>query len=212
VLENGFRPANPSVPLGYPIVAELGVDPNQPTTILEAPDPDVIAAVQSSWQFVKKQADVMLVIDTSGSMSGDKITQALAAANVFLDRMPPQNRVGLVAFDSQPRVLDFNTNSLIYVDENSKASTQALASFEGGQSQIRNQINGLQANGDTSLYDAIQESIDLLKRSRQDTDDRIQALVVLSDGQDTSSVSSLQQVVELINTSREDRNPVIVIR
>ncbi len=211
VLENGFRPANPSVPLGYPITPELGVDPNQPTTILEVPDPNVITAVQASWQFVKKQADVLLVIDTSGSMSGDKITQALTAANAFLDKMPPQNRVGLVAFNSQPKVLDFNTNSLIYLDANSQTSTQALTSFEGGQSQIRNQINGLQANGDTSLYDAIQQSIELLKRSRQGTDDRIQALVVLSDGQDTSSAGSLQQVVEVINASRQERNPVIVI-
>lgn len=211
VLENGFRPANPSVPLGYPITPELGVDPNQPTTILEVPDPAVIAAVQASWQFVKKQADVLLVIDTSGSMSGDKITQALTAANAFLDKMPPQNRVGLVAFNSQPKVLDFNTNSLIYLDANGQTSAQALTSFEGGQSQIRNQINGLQANGDTSLYDAIQQSIELLKRSRQGTDDRIQALVVLSDGQDTSSTGSLQQVVEVINASRQERNPVIVI-
>ncbi len=210
-LENGFRPANPSVALGYPIVPELGVDPNQPTTILEVPDPDVIAAVQASWQFVKKQADVLLVIDTSGSMSGDKIDQARTAANAFLDKMPPQNRVGLVTFDSQTRVLDFNTSALVYLDENSKASVEALVSFEGGQTPVRNQINALEANGDTSLYDAIQQSIDLLKQSRQDTDDRIQAIVVLSDGQDTSSLTSLQSVVELISANKEDRNPVIVI-
>jgi Ca-activated chloride channel family protein len=199
------------VPLGYPIVPELGVDPNQPTTILEAPDPDVIAAVQASWQFVKKQADVLLVIDTSGSMSGDKIDQARTAANAFLDKMPAQNRVGLVTFDSQPRVLDFNTNALVYLDENSQASVEPLVSFEGGQTQVRNQINALEANGDTSLYDAILQSIDLLKQSRQDTDDRIQAIVVLSDGQDTSSLTSLQSVVELISANKEDRNPVIVI-
>ena len=211
ILESGFRPANPSVPLGYPIALELGVDPNQPTTILEVPDPDVIAAVQASWQFVKKQADVLLVIDTSGSMQGDKIDQAKLAASAFLDKMPAQNRVGLVTFDSQTRVLDFNTNALVYLDENSRTSVEALVSFEGGQNQIRTQINALEANGDTSLYDAIQQSIDLLKQSRQDKDDRIQAIVVLSDGQDTSSQTSLQSVVELIGINKEEHNPVIVI-
>jgi Ca-activated chloride channel family protein len=110
VMEAGFRPVNPEVAVGYPIVPELGVDPNQPGTILEVPDPEVVSAVQASWQFVKKQADVMLVIDTSGSMQGAKIEQARAAANAFLDNMPSQTRVGLVTFDSQPQVFDFNLN------------------------------------------------------------------------------------------------------
>jgi Ca-activated chloride channel family protein len=211
VLESGFRPATPDVPLGYPISPELGVDPNQPSNILEVPDPDVIAAVQSSWQFVKKQADVLLVIDTSGSMEGDKIDQARTAANAFLDKMPPQNRVGLVTFDSQVRYLDTQANAMIYVDESNMASAQPLVSFEGGQKPIRDQINVLQANGDTSLYDAIQQSIELLKQARDDQDDRIQAVVVLSDGQDTSSLTALQSVTELISVNKEERNPIIVI-
>lgn len=211
VMESGFRPANPNVKIGYPIVKELGVDPNQPKTILEVPDPEVVAAVQSSWQFVKKQADVLLVIDTSGSMEGAKIEQAVTAANAFLDNMPPQNRVGIVTFDSQPKVYDFNLDTTVVLDENSTLSSEALVSFEGGQTEIRNQISNLQATGDTSLYDAIIQSIKLLKNSREDRDDRIQAIVVLSDGQDTSSLSALQNVVESIQASREDRNPVIVI-
>jgi Ca-activated chloride channel family protein len=125
--------------------------------------------------------------------------------------MPAQNRVGLVTFDSQPRVLDFKTNSLIYLDQNSMGSVQALTSFEGGQNQVRAQINALEANGDTSLFDAIQQSMELLMQSRGDQDDRIQAVVVLSDGQDTSSLTSLQSVVELIGANKEERNPIIVI-
>jgi Ca-activated chloride channel family protein len=211
VLESGFRPANPAVQSAYPITPELGVDPNQPVSILDVPDPEVVAAVQASWQFVKKQADVLLVIDTSGSMDGAKIMQAKEAAGAFLNNMPAQNRVGLVTFDSQPRVLDFNLESLIYLDSGNQASLETLASFEGGQTKIREQIKGLQANGDTSLYDAIQQSIELLKQAREDEDDRIQSVVILSDGQDTSSFTSLQNVVETIKVNREDRNPVIVI-
>jgi Ca-activated chloride channel family protein len=211
VMESGFRPANPAVTVGYPIAPELGVDPNQPATVLDVPDPEVVAAVQSSWQFVKKQADVLLVIDSSGSMEGAKIDQAKTAAQAFLDNMPSQNRVGLMVFDSLPQVLDFKLNSLIYLDPNSADSLESLASFEGGQAQIRSQIDSIQAGGDTSLYDAVQQSIELLKANREDEDDRIQAIVVLSDGQDTSSLTSLQNVVNLIQASREDRNPIIVI-
>jgi Ca-activated chloride channel family protein len=100
---------------------------------------------------------------------------------------------------------------MISVDSNSLASSQALSSFEGGQGKIRNQIENLQASGDTSLYDAILQAIELLKAGRGDADDRIQAIVVLSDGQDTSSLTALQTVVEQIKTNKEDRNPVIVI-
>ena len=37
VLEFGFRPGNPEVEVGDPIVAANGVDPNQPQTLLEVP-------------------------------------------------------------------------------------------------------------------------------------------------------------------------------
>ncbi len=211
VLEAGFRPVNPSVPVGYPIATELGVDPNQPATVLEVPDPEVVAAVQASWQFVKKQADVLLVIDTSGSMSGDKIEQAKVAASAFLDGMPPQNRVGLMIFDSAPAVYDFNTNSFIYLDPNNLETVEPLTSFEGGEAAIRPQVSALEVGGDTSLYDAIQTSINLLKANRDADDDRIQSVVVLSDGQDTSSLTSLQDVTNVITQNKEDRNPVIVI-
>ncbi len=193
VMENGFRPVNPDVTVGYPIVPELGVDPNQPRTVLEMPDPEVIAAVQSSWQFVKKQADVLLVVDTSGSMEGAKMDQARQAAKLFVEKMPLQNRVGLVDFDSEVRVL------------------VPLASAEGNQGNITTQIDTLQAQGDTALFDAIQQAIEFLRSSREGEDDRIQAVVILSDGQDTASQISLQEVVTLINEGREDRNPVIVV-
>ena len=37
VLESGFRPGNPEVASGEPISPEFGVDPDQPTTLLEVP-------------------------------------------------------------------------------------------------------------------------------------------------------------------------------
>jgi Ca-activated chloride channel family protein len=193
VMENGFRPVNPNVTVGYPIATELGVDPNKPTTVLDVPDPEVVAAVQSSWQFVKKQADVLMVIDTSGSMEGDKMDQAREAAKIFVQNMPSQNRVGLVAFDS---IVDLRV---------------PVASAEGNQGDIIAQIDSLYADGDTALYDAILKSTEFLRQSRDGEDDRIQAVIVLSDGQDTASQVTLQQVVAQIQEGREDRNPVIVI-
>ncbi|HMQ56177.1 MAG TPA: VWA domain-containing protein, partial [Anaerolineae bacterium] len=81
----------------------------------------------------------------------------------------------------------------------------------GGEAAIRPQVSALEVGGDTSLYDAIQTSINLLKANRDADDDRIQSVVVLSDGQDTSSLTSLQDVTNVITQNKEDRNPVIVI-
>lgn len=193
VLEAGFRPANPNVPLAYPIVTELGVDPNEPRNVLDVPDPDVIAAVQTSWQYVKKQADVMLVIDVSGSMGrDDKMGQAREAAKAFLDKMPVENQVGLVKFNER-------------VDE-----VVPLTSFEGGSVSIIEAVNDLQADGDTALYDAILEAIKIME-ARGDGGDRIRSIVVLSDGQDTASLASLNDVTAAINAARSARNPVLVI-
>lgn len=44
--------------------------------------------------------DVMMVIDTSGSMSGDRIVNARLAAMQFLGRLAPQDRAGVVRFTS----------------------------------------------------------------------------------------------------------------
>jgi Ca-activated chloride channel family protein len=67
----GFRPANVNVPLADPISPAYGVQPQGVQTILEAPKADVIVAVKNSWAVNRKRADIMLVVDISGSMEGD---------------------------------------------------------------------------------------------------------------------------------------------
>ena len=193
ILEAGFRPVNPAVPLGYPIVPELGVDPDQPQNILNVPSPEVIAAVQASWQFVKKQGDIMMVIDTSGSMDGAKIEQAKEAAAVFLEKMSSQNRVGLMTFNQSVTV------------------QSPLVSLESAATQTRQQITNLIADGDTALYDSIIAAIDRMQDEESSDQDRIRAIIILSDGQDTASQASLNDVVEKIKQARTGRNPVLVI-
>src|SRR5579872_4142511 len=64
----GFRPGAVDVPLAAPIDAAHGVDPKEPKTTLEVPSADVINAALEMWKQDKKTADVVLVLDTSGSM------------------------------------------------------------------------------------------------------------------------------------------------
>ncbi len=194
VLENGFRPVNPKVPIGYPITPELGVDPDQPATVLTVPDPDVIAAIQTSWQYVKKQGDILMLVDTSGSMEGDKISQARDAATQFMEKMSAKNRVGLMTFSDQPQM------------------QTELGLAEDVKGQIDQHIADMQANGSTSLYDALIASIDKLQAlETPEGEDRIRAIVLLSDGDDTASTATLNDVLAKINAARTGRNPILVI-
>ncbi|HKY14747.1 MAG TPA: extracellular solute-binding protein, partial [Microthrixaceae bacterium] len=59
VLEYGFRPGNPDVEVASPITTANGVDPNQPQTLLEVPDPVVMVELLEVWARQRKEARVM---------------------------------------------------------------------------------------------------------------------------------------------------------
>jgi Ca-activated chloride channel family protein len=64
----GFRPASLDAKPVAPITAANGVDPAQPKRVLGLPEPRVLAAIKKTWREDRKPANVLLVIDTSGSM------------------------------------------------------------------------------------------------------------------------------------------------
>jgi Ca-activated chloride channel family protein len=78
--------------------------------------------------------------------------------------------------------------------------------------QIRSDISGLEAKGSTSLYDTIIATIDELQAAELPAgEDRIRAIVLLSDGQDTNSTATLNDVLAKINAARTGRNPILII-
>lgn len=193
IMEQGFRPANPDVAIGYPFVAENGVAPEGPVTILDVPEPEVIVEIQQSWSFVKKQADVILLIDVSGSMQSDgKIDQAKEAAIAFIENLETSNRVSLVVFSDTVEVL------------------VPLANLETNLNQITSSIPNLQAEGGTELYGSLRAVVESL--NKEEESNRIRAVVVLSDGEDTGTQgATLNEALRAISSSRESLNPVIVI-
>ncbi len=192
IMEQGFRPANPDVELGFPFVEENGVDPAGPPTVLDVPAPDVIAAIQQSWSFVKKQADVMILIDISGSMEGDKINQAKQAAQAFVENMEPTNRIGLALFNEGVEL------------------RIPLENAETVRQRVISNISGLRAGGGTALNRAVLEVVELM--NEESDSERIRAVVILSDGADTSDGRvTLNDALRAITASRETPNPVIVI-
>jgi Ca-activated chloride channel family protein len=194
MMEFGFRPAKlEGFELGYPFVAENGVTPEGPATVLDVPAPEVIAAIQQSWSFVKKQADIMLLIDVSGSMStDDKIEQAKQAAIAFLNGMEPNNRVGLAVFNDEVEI------------------RVPLANYETNKPILVREIERLQADGGTELYGALQDIVGFM--NEETDEDRIRAVVLLSDGAHTGQRGvTLNDATQVITSSRNTLNPVIVI-
>jgi Ca-activated chloride channel homolog len=196
IMSFGFRPVNPDIELGFPFEAQYGVTSQGPLTVLDVPDAAVINEIQASWSFVKKQADILLVIDTSGSMEEDsKLEQAKEAALAFLDNTEITNRVGLAIFDDTFRVI---------------VEPDIL---ETNRSELTRQITRLEPGGRTVLYNAIVDSVELMQ-GLSGEDNRIRAVVLLSDGEDTCSegkCNAIEDAVATIESSENDLNPVIVV-
>ena len=66
--KSGFRPADLETAPVAPITAANGADPKQPERVLGLPEPRVLAAIKTAWREDRKPANILLVLDTSGSM------------------------------------------------------------------------------------------------------------------------------------------------
>jgi tight adherence protein B len=108
--------------------------------------------------------DVVLVIDTSGSMVGAPLASAVAAAKEFIAASPSQVRIGLVTFSDAARV------------------RRQLSTNRTG---VRSTLRSLQATGETALYDAVATAAKLFSGEAQHN------IVLLTDGGDTVSHASL---------------------
>jgi len=123
----------------------------------------------------------MLVLDTSGSMDGVRIDTARQAASAFIEGLPADVAVGLVAFaDSARLALAPTTDRQVVLDA----------------------IENLQAGGDTALHDAIALAAASVPSGSK------AGIILLSDGADTSS--SLRLAAAL-SSAREQGSPIDVI-
>lgn len=166
-LANGLRPVNDAVPLGPPITPEYGVDPTQPQQVFAAPDAETVFAVQGLWQDQRRNVNLAMLLDVSGSMEGAKIEQVRLSAIEFVRQMGDDDRLTVIVFSDSPSTLVNNQ----VVGPNREAIIAA--------------VNGIQAGGGTSLYDSIAFAAQTLAQTRRP--DEVNAMVVLSDGQDTVS-------------------------
>ncbi|HTD22800.1 MAG TPA: VWA domain-containing protein [Terriglobales bacterium] len=186
----GFRPGAVDVPLASPIDSSHGVDPKEPKTTLEVPSVQVIDAILKLWDQKKKGANVVLVLDTSGSMNDeDKIQNAREGAKQLVNLLSPGDTLSLFPFNS--------TGQWAATD----------VPIKDGKDKLIQQIDSLFAQGGTALYDSVDTGYQHLMDQRQSGhDDHILSVIVLTDGEDTDSKMKLDELMQHIKFDGETHN------
>jgi VWFA-related protein len=131
---------------------------------------------QEITHFASERVPVSLgiVLDTSGSMEGEKMAAARDALDRFLYQLlDPQDEVFLYKFDGEPELVQGWTTD---------------------RSRISRELSHIQPRGGTALYDAVAEAIPMAQAGSN----RKKALLIISDGNDTGShmdVWSLKRMI-----------------
>ncbi|MEM7554162.1 MAG: extracellular solute-binding protein [Cyanobacteria bacterium P01_A01_bin.84] len=178
----GLRPGVPGVSLGNKFKPEFGVNPQAKYDSLRPPKPEVAEAMLKSWQeTAKKPSLVAVVIDSSGSMSGNKLPAVQNTLQTYIDNLGPKEQIALIDFDSQ-------IGEPVIVDGTPAGKDKGLQF-----------ISSLKADGGTALYDATLTARDWLQKNLRK--DAIHAVLVLTDGEDSGSKISLKQLEEELQKS-----------
>jgi Ca-activated chloride channel family protein len=177
-VDNYVRPVDESIPLHAPLTLEDGTDPRvtrATVPALESPSAEVANAVKDVFHQTKKKATIIMVIDTSGSMEGDKIKAAADSSVNFVKRLDPNDQIYAYGFGGDGQVYGIGQGGR--AGEVGENMTKALA--------------GIYATGNTPLYDAVctaaERLAELQAQDQANGERRLYGIVLLSDGEDTAS-------------------------
>lgn len=108
---------------------------------------------------------VLLLVDTSGSMAGDRLREARSAIRDIVTALDPSIPFGIGSFADDATILVAPTTN---------------------RQSVLDASRSLRAKGDTALRDAVSQGLDV---------DGLTRIVVLSDGADTASSTSMSEVL-----------------
>ena len=187
----GFRPADLDAEPVAPVSRENGVDPTQPERVLGLPEPRTLDRVRRAWREDRKPANVLLVVDTSGSMNDEnRLVRAKEGLDAFFREVGNQDSVGLTIFSDQIQPLI------------------PVGPFRDNAAQLRGTVQNLIADGGTAVYDATIQGFRQVRAGA--SPERINAVVVLTDGEDTDSSADAEQVVQAVRAQGDSDDQVRV--
>jgi tight adherence protein B len=145
--------------VGVTLFVDGSVDPQQ-VEVTESGRPVQVLSVRPLFE-AGHEVDVVLALDTSESVAGASLSQAVDAARQLLSTVPPGFRVGLITFSDRVRV---------------------LAPVTSDHAAVLEALNGIhQTQPGTALYDAVGTASGLFSGSAQHN------VVLLTDGTDVGS-------------------------
>lgn len=174
------RPAVPGVKL---------TDDFPDNLLIELPFPPTLDVIQKLlFAYIdenSRPSHTYYVLDKSGSMDGDRM-DALKGAMNNLTGMDKSSAGQFTRFrvNEQVTIIPFD-------DEVEKAINVTVkdAGKNGDElERIRTAVNGLQAEGGTAIYAALDEAYALAKKDQAQDPDRFYSIVLLSDGEQTDGI------------------------
>ncbi|MFD5863808.1 substrate-binding domain-containing protein [Agromyces sp. NPDC127015] len=187
-----------------PVVSEVGLLPERPSGALAFPGREMLAAIDSTFPDVRKRAEVLFLVDVSGSMeekiaTGDtKLAAAKAAIEKALGHFTKGDNIGLAAFSA----VDDGPITPGLVSPVADARTERTKFLEA--------LGGLKPIEFTPLYAAV----DSFAKERAEAWDpeRINAIVLLSDGKNETlgpGTTTKKQMLADLERMHDD-TPVLV--
>lgn len=202
--EYGFRSIDNSVDVSKHLNASVGIDPKRPSKVLPKPSEATVSAALDQWGQIRKPSAILELIDISGSMDskikggGTRLEAAITSSKETLNEVRPTDEIGIWAFTTGlASKIDGKDTDII-------AEVRKFGALGSEKEQMRNSINDLQQStrSGTPLYDAVAFGYDYMKKNAETG--RINAMVVISDGEDTDSTTSLNSLIQLINEDNKE--------
>jgi len=177
-------------------VVRLDVRPVQP--VLEASDKRQRTTIQIALEGLvpeqrsarKAPLNLALVLDRSGSMSGDKIENVRRAALDILDRMGSSDILSIVAYDDN---IDVLLPAAPVVDRDA----------------LRSRIMSLEPGGSTALFGGVSQGLAQARKFKGEG--RSTRVILVSDGQANVGPSSVSELAALGRTAARQGIPVSTI-
>jgi Ca-activated chloride channel family protein len=139
---------------------------------LAAPEPPADAG--------RPKLGIALVVDRSGSMSGQTLEVAKACAGYLAERITPEDRLGVVSFDDE---------------------VSLVAAMQGPGDELGHAISRIHAGGSTNLSGGWLKGVELLESDHAD----IRRVVLLTDGQANVGIVDHGQLSSLSGSAADRR-------
>jgi len=152
-------------------MAHISTDVNRPHIPADGATVTAEVDVEPGEQTETVQRQIVLCIDTSGSMGGEKLQRARDGASWVFGLLEPNDYVGIVGFESEATVV-------------MKPTRWGDTSRE----EAMNLVENLSAGGGTDMYDGLATSRDQLTSLDyvSDAENPVRRILLLSDGKDNS--------------------------